>query len=1071
MATWKRFFNSPVSTPGKSPNSGSGGDAVGLSKFTSGLKEIFTGPSNRLERYNQFDQLDRDPVVHSALNIIAEFCTQENIHTKLPFYFEFQESTNDSETAVLRGNLNKWAKTNNFRQRMFYIMRNTLKYGDVFFVRDPETYEWFYVDPRNVEKVTVDDSKGKQIYSYHIRNVSLNLSQKIFTHDTENTKAAYTGMMPNTLMGRKSPGTLQSQHNVSLSESVEIMAEHVIHLSLNSSGMDYINWPFSSSILESIFKPAKQKELLENAFLIYTIQRAPERRVFYVYTGDQPPHKAMEFVERFKYELHQKRIPTRDGGGNSIIDGTYDPQCLSMDTKIPLLDGRMKTLHDLTNDFTKGVQNWTYSIDPKTGEIFPGKISWAGVTRKNAKVIQLTLDNGKELILTPDHKIPVWGKGYVEAKNIVENEDSLYSFDTREKSMSKKNRSTYTQVFDHSEKKFKFVHRIVAEFMKKCQNENVFVFGDDQEDKPKNTIHHFDYNSKNNNPENLHYMNFYDHLNFHTSNSFWNNKTEEEANEIKKNISSSLVSYFESEEYNNSDHKKKSIEHIKSVFENYGIDFYREEIKKAHAKFIEMLNTDPVFKSVWASKISESNKGHKNNQEIVVTDKYFEYIKEATLKNNFVMKNTLITLSESCDFKTEFKYANLPQHGKVSNINYDSITAKRLRNIIRMKGYSSWNEFCIHLGKEETAPRKKSYRKDTHNQPINYTFKQLQIIHNELINGKEKLIDLVETLKSNKEYIKTFEEDNKKDDKYSVYTINTKNVSTSRVLETLQYFGYSGWKDFKEKSNNFNHKVVSVKYLEDTMDTGCITIDQDEEYHNHHNFAVDAGIFVKNSMTEDFFVPINSEGQGPRIETLPGGDAMANGTDQLKFFNNLITRGLNIPSSYIPTEGEDSPLTYNDGKTGMALLQEWRFAQHCKRLQSMVRDVFDSEFKRYCKKRGTIINNGDFTLEFEEPQSFGEYRQMEKDATQLNVLQTANSIGYFSKRFLLKRFGGLSDEELKENERLWKEENRSKVKGTVADIEDIHDLEDIDLNNVGVKKPSGEEDEDLEGAGEENDFE
>ena len=1056
MATWKRFFNTP-SGPISRGNQQSN-DGIGLSKYSSGLKEVYTGPTNRLHRYDQFDQLDRDPVINSALNIIAEFCTQENQFTKLPFYFNFNESTSDAETSVLRSNLNHWARINGFRKRMFYIFRNILKYGDIFFIRDPETYEWLYIDPRNIEKIVVDESKGKTISSYFVRNISLNLSQKIATHDTKTAQANYTGLMPNTLVGRQTQGSLQSAQNMTQMDVVEIPAEHIVHLSLNSTGMDYINWPFSASILESVYKPAKQKELLENAFLIYTIQRAPERRVFYVYTGDAPAHKAMEFVERFKYELHQKRIPTRDGGGNSIIDGTYDPQCLSMDTMIPLLDGRSLSLTDLTNEYNSGVQNWTYSVDPKTGEILPGKISWSGITRKNAEVVKLTLDNGKELILTPDHKIPVWGKGYVEVKDIKIGEDSLYSFETKQKSISKNNRNTYTQVFDHKHKEYRFTHRIVAEFMKSKNVHDTFIYNENYLNEDKTTVHHIDYNSKNNNPDNLCFMNFYDHLEYHRNNSFWNVKTEKEKQVIKDKISKSLVDYFESDDYKKSEHRRKSVIHIKSVFESYGVDFYIENLKKANSVFIEKIKTDKEFKESWANKISESNKGHKNNQEIVFCEDYFKIIVKETISNNFKMSDTLQSLNESSDFKYQFRKSNPQITKKINKINYDFMQHKRLKKILLMAGFKSWKEFCSSLGKSYNEPKKKSYRTDTQNQPVNYTFRQLQFIHNELINSKDKLYEVVESLKKNNEYIKAFEEDNKRNEDYDVYTINTKNVSTSRILNTLNYFNYTGWKDFKEKSKNFNHKVVKIEYLSDRIDTGCITIDQNEEFHNHHNFALDCGIFVKNSMTEDFFIPVNSEGQGPRIETLPGGDAMASGVDNLKFFNNLITRGLGIPSSYIPTDGEDSQITYNDGRTGVALLQEWRFAQHCKRLQSLIRDEFDAEFKKYCFKRGTMINNGDFTIEFEEPQSFAEYRQMQKDSDQLNVLSTASGLPYIAKRFALKRFGGMTDEEIKENEKLWKEENRGKIKGTVADIEDIHDIEDIDLNNVGIKKPKGEED-------------
>ena len=86
-----------------------------------------------------------------------------------------------------------------------------------------------------------------------------------------------------------------------------------------TEGMD-MNWPFGSSILDPIFKTYKQKELLEDSIIIQAVQRAPERRVFYVDVGNMPPNKAMGFVERVKNEIHQKRIPNKTGGGTTIMD-------------------------------------------------------------------------------------------------------------------------------------------------------------------------------------------------------------------------------------------------------------------------------------------------------------------------------------------------------------------------------------------------------------------------------------------------------------------------------------------------------------------------------------------------------------------------------------------------------------------------------------------------------------------------------------------------------------------------------------------------------------------------------
>ena len=77
---------------------------------------------------------------------------------------------------------------------------------------------------------------------------------------------------------------------------------------------------FGNSLLESIFKVYKQKELLEDAIIIYRVQRAPERRVFYVDVGNMPSHLAMQFVERVKTDILQRRIISATGGGQNVID-------------------------------------------------------------------------------------------------------------------------------------------------------------------------------------------------------------------------------------------------------------------------------------------------------------------------------------------------------------------------------------------------------------------------------------------------------------------------------------------------------------------------------------------------------------------------------------------------------------------------------------------------------------------------------------------------------------------------------------------------------------------------------
>lgn len=60
--------------------------------------------------------------------------------------------------------------------------------------------------------------------------------------------------------------------------------------------------------------------------------------------------------------------------------------------------------------------------------------------------------------------------------------------------------------------------------------------------------------------------------------------------------------------------------------------------------------------------------------------------------------------------------------------------------------------------------------------------------------------------------------------------------------------GKYGSKEKGKSINQFyNHKIVKIEYLEQRIDTGTITVDGNEMYHNHHTFALESGIYIKNS--------------------------------------------------------------------------------------------------------------------------------------------------------------------------------------------------------------------------------
>jgi hypothetical protein len=180
------------------------------------------------------------------------------------------------------------------------------------------------------------------------------------------------------------------------------------------------------------------------------------------------------------------------------------------------------------------------------------------------------------------------------------------------------------------------------------------------------------------------------------------------------------------------------------------------------------------------------------------------------------------------------------------------------------------------------------------------------------------------------------------------------------------------------------------------------------------------------STNEDYFFPQTAEGRGSKVETLPGGTNLGEITD-LRFFTNKLFRALRIPAAYLPTGIEESSNTIADGKVGTAYIQELRFNEYCKRLQSMIVETFDLEFKLWLQTQGINIDSSLFELKFNHPQNFAAYRQSELDTARVTTFAQLQEVPYMSKRFAMKRFLGLSQEEITENEQQWKEENGAKL--------------------------------------------
>ena len=926
--SWKKHFQivpatSKLRIPRQTPEYGGGAAAA---KYGSWLPEVYSGQPNRLERYAQYDQMNLDSEVAAALDIIADFCTQGEDTADTPFRVHYYEDPTETETKLIESALHRWCKLNDFRRRMWKIFRDTVMYGDQFFIRDPETQELVWISHDKVMTIIVNESKGKKPEQYVVRDLDLNMQEKVATNEIINPQnnsfptafpsspfSMSNAMSANTPSQWVAPTAKTRRFDQRSQQLFRVDAEHIVHISL-SEGMDAA-WPFGNSILESVFKTFKQKELLEDSIIIYRVQRAPERRVFYIDVGTMPTHKAMAFVERVKNEIHQRRIPNRTGGGTSILDAAYNPmsivedyffaQCLNLSNKINLLDGRTVELREVIDEYNHGKKNYVYSLNLNTMEMEPAEITWAGITRKNAQQVRVHLDNGEYIDSTPDHRFILRDGAEIEAQHLKPN-DSLMPLYLTEVPTSKNGKSTYTQYVSNRDGKKRWVHTAVCP-------------------KTKNgtEIHHIDYNSKNNNPDNLIEMDYHEHRELHRNGKFLSTAWEDSA-------------------------KREKIQK--------GMRLYHDTMSDQDKEMIRSRNRLNGQKTWTGNKFHQSLRALEENR--------------------------------------------IKVYERISSIQYDDFLFQR---------------FC-HLY-------------DTHK-----------------IYRKRKFAEIIKNDDQFMSHYKKINIEKIGNDKNCLRIINT--FTETKIDDLCSYAGYETFTDFKQTYKT-NHKVVNVEWLEERSDTCDITVVGPSE---SHIFALAAGVYVHNS----------AEGRGSKVETLPGGENLGE-IDDLRFFNNKLVRGLRVPSSYLPSGPEDSTMQYNDGRVGTAYIQEYRFAKHCQRLQTVLSPVFDDEFKRYLRKRGITVDPSMFELRFHPPQNFSKYRQMAIDGERISMFTQLSGTPWIARRTLAARYLGWTEDEILKNERMVEEERGTKA--VVDSGESMLGGGGIGARDIGFGGPGGGLDGDSEDFG------
>jgi hypothetical protein len=217
--------------------------------------------SSRVELFRDYDTMDMDPILASALDIYADECTTRNemgdiLHIK---------STNDEIKNILH---NLFYDILNIEFNLWSWTRCMVKYGD-FYLRlhiSPE-YGVYLVEPLSTYYVTRVENAQLTNKSFVKFQVNLPYGNKL--EDLENYQIAHFRLL---------------------------------------SDSNFL--PYGKSMLEGARRVWKQLSLMEDAMLIHRIMRAPEKRIFKVDIGNIPPNEVDNHMQRIMDQM--KKTPYLD---------------------------------------------------------------------------------------------------------------------------------------------------------------------------------------------------------------------------------------------------------------------------------------------------------------------------------------------------------------------------------------------------------------------------------------------------------------------------------------------------------------------------------------------------------------------------------------------------------------------------------------------------------------------------------------------------------------------------------------------------------------------------------------
>ena len=237
----------------------------------------------RRELFRDYDAMDSDPIIGSALDIYADESTTKNEYGDVLQI----KSTNENVRDMLH---NLFYDIMNIEFNLWPWIRNLVKYGDAF--------------------IALEIMPGKGIVN-------------VAPHSIYNVERL-EGSDPN------NPDYVKYKVEMDRFGKKEYEQYEMAHFRMLS---DTNFLPYGKSMVEGARRIWKQLSLMEDAMLIHRIMRAPEKRVFKIDIGNIPPQEVDNYMQKIINKMKKTPFVNKDTGDYNL---KYNIQNLTEDFFLPV---------------------------------------------------------------------------------------------------------------------------------------------------------------------------------------------------------------------------------------------------------------------------------------------------------------------------------------------------------------------------------------------------------------------------------------------------------------------------------------------------------------------------------------------------------------------------------------------------------------------------------------------------------------------------------------------------------------------------------------------------------------